>query len=101
MDASGADVVIVGAGVAGLTAARALSRTGFSVAVLEARERVGGRTLTQSLGGEAVDLGGQWVGPQQRHVLRLADELGLKRFPQHHQGTKVLDVRGALRTYRG
>jgi monoamine oxidase len=101
MSASGADVVIVGAGVAGLTTARALSRTGFSVAVLEARERVGGRTLTQSLGGEAVDLGGQWVGPYQRHVLRLADELGLKRFPQHHQGTKVLDVRGERRTYRG
>jgi monoamine oxidase len=101
MDASGVDVIIVGAGVAGLTAARALARTGFSVAVLEARERVGGRTLTRSLGGEVVDLGGQWVGPSQRHVLRLADELGLKRFPQHHHGAKVLDVRGKLRTYRG
>lgn len=101
MGASGVDVVIVGAGLAGLTAARAVARTGFSVAVLEARERVGGRTLSQSLGGEVIDLGGQWVGPSQRHVLRLADELGLKRFAQHHHGTKVLDVRGALRTYRG
>jgi monoamine oxidase len=41
------------------------------------------------------------VGPHQRHVLRLVDELGLKRFPQFHAGTKVLDVRGERRTYRG
>ncbi|RKG91755.1 flavin monoamine oxidase family protein [Corallococcus terminator] len=100
MDTS-VDVVVIGAGVAGLTAARDIARTGASVAVLEARDRVGGRTLTRDVGGGAVDLGGQWVGPRQRHVLRLADSLGLKRFAQHHQGTKVLEVRGGLRTYKG
>jgi monoamine oxidase len=95
------DVVVIGAGVAGLTAARALAQSGASVVVLEARERVGGRTLTQAVGGDAVDLGGQWVGPHQRHILRLADSLGLRRFPQFHHGTKLLDVRGERRTYRG
>jgi monoamine oxidase len=102
MDASvDVDVVVIGAGVAGLTAARHITRTGATVAVLEARERVGGRTLTRDVGGGPVDLGGQWVGPQQRHVLKLADALGLKRFPQHHQGTKVLELRGERRTYQG
>ncbi len=96
-----ADVAVIGAGVAGLTAARALAQAGASVVVLEARERVGGRTLTQAVGGDAVDLGGQWVGPHQRHILRLADALGLQRFPQFHHGTKLLDVRGERRTYRG
>jgi monoamine oxidase len=99
--AQDADVIIIGAGVAGLTAARALTRAGASVLVVEARERVGGRLLSQPVGGEVVDLGGQWVGPHQRRVLRLVDELGLKRFPQFHHGTKVLDVRGERRTYRG
>ncbi len=96
-----ADVIIIGAGVAGLTAARALTRAGASVRVLEARERVGGRTLSQPVGGDTVDLGGQWVGPHQRHALRLVEELGLKRFAQFHHGTKVLHVRGERRTYRG
>jgi monoamine oxidase len=96
-----ADVIIIGAGVAGLTAARALTRAGASVRVLEARDRVGGRTLSQSVGGDVVDLGGQWVGPHQRHALRMVDELGLKRFSQFHHGTKVLEVRGERRTYRG
>ncbi len=99
--AQDADILIIGAGVAGLTAARALTRAGASVLVLEARDRVGGRTLSQSVGGDIVDLGGQWIGPHQRHVLRLMDELGLQRFPQFHHGTKVLELRGERRTYRG
>jgi monoamine oxidase len=99
--AADADVIIIGAGVAGLTAARALTRAGASVLVLEARDRVGGRTLSQPVGGEVVDLGGQWVGPHQRHVLRLVEELKVKRFPQFHDGTKVVELRGERRTYRG
>jgi monoamine oxidase len=99
--AQDADVIIIGAGVAGLTAARALTRAGASVLVLEARDRVGGRTLSQPVGGEVVDLGGQWVGPHQRHALRMVEELGLKRFSQFHHGTKLLELRGERRTYRG
>ena len=57
------DVVVVGAGLAGLMAARELSRGGARVAVVEARDRVGGRTLSRELGGQRIDLGGQWIGP--------------------------------------
>ncbi|HYI00731.1 flavin monoamine oxidase family protein [Hyalangium sp.] len=96
-----ADVIIIGAGIAGLTAARALTLAGASVLVLEARERVGGRTLSQPVGGDVVDLGGQWVGPHQHHALRMVEALGLRRFPQFHHGTKVLELRGERRTYRG
>src|SRR4051794_37962289 len=69
-----ADVVVVGAGLAGLSAARALTAAGKSVLVLEARNRVGGRTLNHPLpGGHVGDLGGTWIGPTQDAVAALAD----------------------------
>ena len=95
------DAVVVGAGLSGLTAARRLSEAGRDVLVLEGRDRVGGRTLSRRLGSDVIDLGGQWIGPTQRRVARLADELGVRTFPQPCDGDKVLDLGGRRRTYGG
>ena len=62
------DVVIIGAGLSGLRAASRLDNAGASVMVLEARSRVGGRTLSQEAAGARVDLGAQWTGPTQSRV---------------------------------
>lgn len=99
--ATTADVVVVGAGLAGLSAARELGQKGLDVRVLEARDRVGGRTLSQRLsGGDVVDLGAQWLGPTQERMFGLVREFGLTTFPQHHAGKKVLALGDAVRTYK-
>jgi monoamine oxidase len=96
------EVVVVGAGLAGLVAARALARRGVRVRVLEARNRVGGRTHTRRLeSGLTVDLGGQWIGPGQERVAALLDELGIATFPQHTAGRKLLVLDGKRREYGG
>ncbi len=94
------DVTVVGAGLSGLTAARSLAEAGRSVTVLEARDRVGGRTYTRVIGDAYFDLGGQWLGPTQTRMHALVKEFGLDTFPTFHQGTKVLDVRGVISTYK-
>lgn len=100
--ASGAtDVIVVGAGLAGLTAARALVDGGAATLVLEARDRVGGRVLSQPVGKAIFDLGAQWFGPGQTRTERLVHELGLTSFPTYHRGTKVLDINGRRSTYTG
>src|SRR5215212_10992260 len=96
------DVVVVGAGMAGLVAARDLLANGLSVLVLEARERVGGRLLNHTLtNGSVVELGGQWVGPTQDRVLALAEELGLGLFPTFIEGEHFLAIDGAVKRYVG
>jgi monoamine oxidase len=96
-----ADVAIVGAGLAGLWAATKLAGAGVSVVVLEARERVGGRTLTRPLGRTAIDLGAQFIGPAHHGLARLASELGVETHATYLQGRKVLERGGAVSTYGG
>ncbi len=95
------DVLIVGGGPSGLACARALVRGGARVAVLEARDRVGGRTLSFEHGGAAFDLGGQWLGPTQDRAYALARELGVATFPTHHAGAHLVDVGGRVRRFTG
>ncbi|MDT3330082.1 NAD(P)/FAD-dependent oxidoreductase [Microbacterium sp. KSW-18] len=83
------DVVIVGAGAAGLTAAHELRKAGLSVAVLEARERVGGRLWTDVIDGAMLELGGQWVSPDQDALIDTVAELGLDTFSRYREGDSV------------
>jgi monoamine oxidase len=95
-----ADVAIVGAGLAGLTAARRLVAAGRSVVVLEARERVGGRTLNAQLGGGHVtELGAQFIDPTHTRIAALADAVGVKTFKTFNSGQNVSSFTGRRLLY--
>jgi monoamine oxidase len=94
-----ADVVIVGAGLAGLTAARELERAGAAVLVIEAQDRVGGRTMAGRVAGTTVEMGGQWIGPGQRRISALAGDLGAETFPTHLPGRTVFCEGGRRSEY--
>lgn len=98
------DTIVVGAGVAGLVAADRLAAAGRDVLVVEARDRVGGRTLTTpvpDMPGVTVDQGGQWIGPGQDRVRAELDRFGLATFAQPTDGDAVVHFRGSARRYRG
>ncbi|HWE15241.1 MAG TPA: flavin monoamine oxidase family protein [Solirubrobacteraceae bacterium] len=95
-----ADVIVVGAGFAGLTAARNIVKAGKSVIVLEARDRVGGRVWNHDLGrGQVSERGGTFVGPTQDYLMALAGELGVGTFPTYDTGNDVYMADGQRTTY--
>ena len=97
-----ADVAIVGAGLAGLVAARDLIAAGASVVVLEARDRVGGRLLNEDIGdGKVVEVGGQWIGPTQDRMAALSADMGVDTFPTYAEGENLNEWRGSLKRYSG
>ncbi|KJL20668.1 Putrescine oxidase [Microbacterium oxydans] len=83
------DVLIIGAGAAGLTAANDLRKAGLSVAVLEARDRVGGRLWTDVIDGAMLEIGGQWVSPDQDALKDTIEELGLETYSRYREGDSV------------
>jgi monoamine oxidase len=96
------DAIIIGAGYAGLAAAKKLTESGKNILVLEARERVGGRIFTKYLTDEQyVDLGGQWIGPGQQRMYDLANEFSVDYFNTYDIGKSTLLYKDKIKHYRG
>ncbi len=97
-----ADVIVIGAGLAGLTTASDLVQSRHSVVVLEARDRVGGRTLNHPVGdGEVIEVGGEWVGPGQDRIQARAKEFGIKTFKTYTKGAQIFDFEGTQTHFTG
>jgi monoamine oxidase len=94
------DVVVVGAGLSGLTAARRLAQRGIDVAVVEAKERVGGRVATKELvAGKTIELGARFTGPGQDDVQGLASEVGVDTFDVYMKGKAIWCYNGQSTTF--
>jgi monoamine oxidase len=93
---------VVGAGFAGLTAALRLKQADRSVALLEARDRVGGRTYTEVLSdGSWIDRGGAWIGPGQDRIYGLMSEFNVPAYKQYTDGESMMVVDGKQHRYAG
>ncbi|XP_047456916.1 amine oxidase [flavin-containing] [Mugil cephalus] len=96
------DVIVVGAGISGLSAAKLLKASGLNPVVLEARDRVGGRTFTvRNKETKWVDLGGAYIGPTQNRILRLAKEYDVKTYKVNEQESLVHYVNGKSYPFKG
>ena len=97
-----ADYCVVGAGFAGLSAAQRLRDRGRSVALLEARNRVGGRVWNRTAAdGSVVSVGGTWLGKRQDRMFELCREFGLEVYRQYDSGDTVIHIDGTNRRYQG
>ncbi|MGK8523686.1 flavin monoamine oxidase family protein [Nocardia asteroides] len=96
------DFCVIGGGFAGLTAALRLRQTGRSVALLEARDRLGGRTFTEVRDdGSWIDRGGAWFGPGQDRIQALMNEFGVSSYKQYTGGEAMMVVDGKQHRYTG
>ena len=98
---SEADVIVVGAGFAGLKAAQDLVAQGRSVILLEANNRVGGRIKRSEVAGRVVDVGGQWVGTGHDLLLGEANKYGIRTYAQYDSGKTVMQLLGKLTQFTG
>ncbi|HZC17804.1 MAG TPA: flavin monoamine oxidase family protein [Caulobacteraceae bacterium] len=96
-----AEVIVIGAGMAGLKAANELADLGCSVIVLEAGDRVGGRLKRGEVAGRVVDFGGQWVGASHHVLLAEAKRLGIAAYPQYAKGQATLQLDGKITRFAG
>jgi len=96
------DVVIIGAGLSGLNAGKKLTKGGKKVLILEAQDRVGGRTWSQPIDQhDFIDFGGQWIGKGHTCMYQLVEEAGLKTFPTFTEGKNILRYNSNNDVYKG
>ncbi|XP_066562927.1 amine oxidase [flavin-containing] [Amia ocellicauda] len=96
------DVIVIGGGLSGLTAAKLLVESNLNPLVLEARDRVGGRTFTvQNKHCKYVDLGGAYVGPTQNRIFRIAKEMGVETYKVNEKENLVHYVKGKSHPFKG
>ncbi len=86
------EISILGAGVSGLTTAYLLKKKGLTAQVIEARARLGGRTLSLNSHGATLDLGAAWIWPHHLNISALVDELGIEVFPQYESGYNLFET---------
>jgi monoamine oxidase len=85
------DIIVIGAGISGIYSACLLKSFGFNVKILEAKDRIGGRTLTIRENGKNIDLGGQWISSSQPRVMKLLKQLNVRYFDQYDEGTHIMN----------